>query len=738
MKGQGWWPCSASQGSEKTLLTLLRGGLETYKWFSLDVRDVLDRYREGEFSKKEASERIANLCVDKRVYRVFHIVDVWEEGRAVDRRLFRTDKTFGRLLHEAQEKGQALLYRGMFAIPEAVWREYKENYGKANRFKIFKLDKLVRLAPFILMDLDAKDGVKEEDVKRLIKYLHLLQIFPEVWRSPSGGFHVYIHLVGQVRKLHRTAENGEREEVTEHYLPYANDFRLKLVIKALKNICRRLKIPYDSISCDRAVWMEGIENPLKGGKRSERILDGAVHRLDKLFERLRPIWEREIREEAWRRFEREILRGKRKREAKGSVEIQEAEHSNPIDYLQENVSYAFRMLDRGYTWAEIEEELRARWNGDERAFDRAFPGFREFVERVYRPPKKEKENGKPKGHRNKKHRHYWEYIPILHEVLKQDRNLSIRELSRRTGIPKSSLADIFRLVSREQVLNSPEEAQEYLKACAKGGDNLSEERKKELREKERERWLRYFEETLKKSLSPKGKKGMEMQGEGLGPVKSVRIGHRSITPFRISRGEDGKNGKKPFTTSHLSRFKNDLSWSEKDLSPVFSNRDHAIAYLERMNGKYALGDRVKLWVRAPNGEVALYEFEKVIKRRYRELADTEGYEVETWELKTIHWNLEDRNGEDSSGERVSSGEDSGGHKEEWGGVQGRDKGKGKGWGSSYQSDIQAPREGTSEIHEGAGGEKGEIIQPGAGSPEEGGFETERPTEGFLPEDERCC
>lgn len=536
---------------------------------------------------KQQGKRVAYVCRLRNTYKIFHVVDIWKGGRPIDRRLLRSDKTFGKLLSETKENGYSLLYQGMFAIPRDVWERYKKEYVKCEetwekakrgetyvdpktgeekrwkglRLQLFKLGRLRRLVPWVLIDLDRKHGVEEVHVRKFVKYLHKLGIYPEVWRSAGGGWHVYVHLTGQVRWVQGIDGRKERRE----FLPYSSDYRLKLIVKALKSILQQLSIKYDSVSVDRAVWLEGVENPLKEGRKSTKIWNGAVHRLDKLFEKLRPVWEKEIREEAWRKFEREVLRASRRKRVVGvatTIEPEGGNESNPADFIVTNLKNGVvtRMLNAGHTIAEVGDVLRSHYR-DPRAFDRAWKGAEAYIERTFRPlPKKEKKKEKQEGAEIKprKHRHYWEYIPILNKVLREDPNLSIREIAKRTNIPKSSIADIFCIVSREQILSSPEEAQELMKSYAKGGDRLTEEQKEELREQGRERWLRYLEETLKKSLSTKGKKDIEVKDEGLKLVRetSVRIGLHSITSLPPKegkrRGEDGEVGIKEEGAGSLS------------------------------------------------------------------------------------------------------------------------------------------------------------------------------------------
>jgi len=263
-------------------------------WDSL-LKDLLYREKQAlakgrirEY-KKLKQERL-KLYEKFETSNLYHVIDICkkkgEKWRPLERKVARSGKTLKRIMEEARRKGYVPLYRGVFYIPRDVWKEYKQRYeeikeNKRLTFKIFNESKLVRLAPYIWIDLD---NTKEEDVKRLVKYLHKLGIYPEVWKSASGrGYHVYIYLIFQVVKI-----DGDNY----YEFPYASDWRVGEIIKALKELLAYLNIPYDSVSVKKSVWLEGFPNPIKGGNRSEKVFEGAIHRIDKVYQRLLPIIER--------------------------------------------------------------------------------------------------------------------------------------------------------------------------------------------------------------------------------------------------------------------------------------------------------------------------------------------------------------------------------------------------------------------------------------------------------------
>ena len=534
-------------------------------WEKFRCQEILAKKvpkEENELAGTEGLKKLLTEILRTQSYTGFWLYDLYKDGRPVGRIPVRNSNTLKKVFSFALENGYSVLNRGFFVIPREVWEDYKKNYQKGDfasnlriGLAVFREQRLTRLAPYILIDLD---NTSEEDLKRLIKYLHKIGIYPEVWQSASGnGYHIYIKLIGNYATKYDIVK-GKKIKTTYRFLPYASDYRIPLCIKGLSRICKQLGIKPDFISVSHAVWEEGLPNPIKEGKASQKVFRGRPHRLDKLTEKLRPLWEAELREEVRQKFLSQVRakpkKNKENEQEKGyyaRAEVQETECSNPKDYLQANISTAFRMLDRGYTWAEIEAELRDHWHGDPKAFDRAFKGFQKWIEDHYKPLKTRR-----KPPKQRKHKHYWEYVDAIHEVLKRKPNASIREIAKATGIPKSSIGDILKVFTREQILTDPEQVKEYLRANEKGGDRLTEKAKEELREKGKERFRKFFEEFLKQALRPKPKteKRKNRLKESVSSYEGhwlsfselvvrtddegVRIGHISITPSE-SREEDG-------------------------------------------------------------------------------------------------------------------------------------------------------------------------------------------------------
>jgi hypothetical protein len=561
---------------------------------------------ENELAGTKGLKKLLKEILGVKPYVGFWLCDIYsKDGKPIGRKPIREVDTYKKLVSFALKNGYTVLKRGFFFIPKAVWKDYKENYKKGDHVSnlrtglaVFREERLTRLAPYILMDFD---NTPEEDIKRLVSYLYKLGIYPDVWQSASGnGYHIYIKLIGNyVTKYDIVKE--KKIKTVYRFLPYASDYRIELCEKALKELCKRLNIKYDFISSKHAVFEEGIPNPLKGGRASKKVRNGKEHMLDKLTEKLRPLWEARLREEAWEKFLKSLRKPKKRQEERGyaRIEIQASASSNPIDYLQANISATFRMLDRGYTWAEIEEELRNHWEGDPKAFDRAFRGFQSWIEDHYKPLK----TTRRKPPKQRKHKHYWEYVDAIYEVLRQNPTASIREIAKATGIPKSSIGDILKLFTREQILADPEQVKSYFKANEKGGDRLTEEAKEELREKGKERFRKYFEDFLKQVLRPKPKTKGERKNRiqdsitykeavitlDLSDQESVRIGSISIT---LPKGESREqvDGLCPPTPKNDEKTKKNVTLSVSSVSSCLSSTFHDPQALRRIN---ALLDLVK-------------------------------------------------------------------------------------------------------------------------------------------------
>jgi len=123
-------------------------------------------------------------------------------------------------------------------------------------------------------------------------------------------------------------------------------------------------------------------------------------------------------------------------------------------------------INQGLESSEVGEILASHYQEDEKAFKRAWEKAEEFINATFRPLKPTRRK------KERKHRHYWEYIPAIKECLKKGIT-SAYAISKRTRIPKASVLEIFRRFTKEQILSQTEEVIRYLQANQKGGNKLS-------------------------------------------------------------------------------------------------------------------------------------------------------------------------------------------------------------------------------------------------------------------------
>ena len=521
--------------------------------------------------------REENPFKGRRTPNHYLVVDIWKDGNPYIRRVFQSVRTARLVISEYARQGFSILYRGIFYIPQAVWEEYKKRYKEVKEnprlsFEIFDFSKLIKVGDAIIIDLD---NVSEEDVKRIVKYLHKLGIYPEVWLSASGkGYHIYIHLIYRVinkKKVEEVESFNGRIKQTTYYgryyeFPYANDYRIELIIEGLKVLLKRLGIPYDSISANRAVWLEGVYNPLKGGK-SEKTFDGAIHRIDKAYEKLRPLWEHSLKLKALKRF---LVKKYEKDRVEIAAEIEETLASNPVDYIQTNLKNGTitRFLNAGYDFEEVGRILASHYERDEKAFWRAWRKAEDFIRLTFKPLKP----SKSKLREERKHKHYWEYIPKIKECLEKGIT-SINGISKATGIPKSSVLEIFRRFTKEQILNQTEEVIAYLKANQKGGNKLPTERNRELG---RKRFKRYFEEFLNQVIERKRKPVKERKAYLLG------VGNKGVKdPLWREIPLD-------FPTEE----KVDRTQKERDSLLIDTRSDRGLSITPEGNGREVVGEKL--------------------------------------------------------------------------------------------------------------------------------------------------
>ncbi|MFZ8785121.1 hypothetical protein, partial [Thermocrinis sp.] len=181
-------------------------------------------------------------------------------------------QTIRKKLELARKNNWAVLYQGTILITKKTAKKLRKNrrIAKGDWEKIHQLDqrtlfgkKVVRLAYRVLIDIDKKD---EGAVRRLVKYLLKLKVYPEVWET-KDGYHIYLYFYYSkvYQEIKVKGEDG-KERVKKvflgYILPYADDYRIEDVEECLKVLCAKLGIKPDIVSAKHAVWLEGFPNPL--------------------------------------------------------------------------------------------------------------------------------------------------------------------------------------------------------------------------------------------------------------------------------------------------------------------------------------------------------------------------------------------------------------------------------------------------------------------------------------------
>jgi hypothetical protein len=201
-------------------------------------------------------------------------------------------------LELALRNNWAVLDQGVILINKEIAEKLRENrrIAKGDWEKIAQLDlrtyfgpnaKVVRLAYRVLIDIDKKDEVA---IRKLVKYLRKLKIYPEVWET-KDGYHFYVYFYD--RKVYKEIividEDGKQriEKVFVGFiLPRADDNRIKDVEECLKVLCAKLNIETDIVSATHAVWLEGFPNPLKDGFATKLLFKGFPLPLQDVWQKL--------------------------------------------------------------------------------------------------------------------------------------------------------------------------------------------------------------------------------------------------------------------------------------------------------------------------------------------------------------------------------------------------------------------------------------------------------------------
>jgi len=453
-------------------------------------------------------------------------------------------QTIRKKLELARKNNWAVLYQGTIFINKKTAKKLRENrrIAKGDWEKIAQLDQqdlfgeeFVRLAYRVLIDIDKKD---EGAIRRLVKYLLKLKVYPEVWET-QNGYHLYFYfyfskVYQEIKVIDEDGKERVEKDLVGFILPYADDYRIKDVEESLKVLCAKLGIKPDIVSAKHAVWLEGFPNPLKDGFATKRVFSGFPLPLQDLWKKLLKVNPAKVRQKV--RQNKPRYYRKRKPKEKNTDEAEEArrelktllsgEHSSVFHALnQHGTLIACRKLRKaGYdVKAELEKHLKIRTKSDEKYLEK----FLDYFEKNYTKSTNKKESP-PKEEEHKeeerKHEHYWELAVRVIEAWEKGYQ-KISHIAKYLGVPRSNIYNLRSFLQKhgyklEDLLTRHEEVLAFLKAHAKGGNKW--QRKKEWN---REAWLEEFHRTKQEYIKQRkreaevrrAKKRAELKEQGIDP-----------------------------------------------------------------------------------------------------------------------------------------------------------------------------------------------------------------------------
>jgi hypothetical protein len=483
-------------------------------------------------------------------------------------------------LELARKHDLAVLYQGTILINKKTAEELRENrrIAKGDWEKITQLDQqalfgkeFVRLVYRVLIDIDMENK-DEVAIRKLVKYLRKLKVYPEVWET-QNGYHLYIYFY--YRKVYQEIkvidEDGKErvEKVWVGYeLPYADDYRIEDVEECLKVLCAKLGIKPDIVSAKHAVWLEGFPNPLKDGFATKRLFTGFPLPLQDLWKKLLKVNPAKVRQKVHQNKPRYYRKRKPKeqdtdKEEEGLSELDDlliGEHSNVFFALSQHgtLKACKKLWDAGYDLCDIEDELKARLEIRTTSDKKDLQKFLDYFKKNYTthtnkqesPPKEEEHKEE-----ERKHEHYWELAVRVIEAWEKGYQ-KISHIAKYLGVPRSNIYNLRSFLQKhgyklEDLLTRHEEVLAFLKAHAKGGNKW--QRKKEW---DREAWLEefhrkeaeYIKQRKREAEIRRAKKRAELKEQGIDPdgwrhapvwflpAGSVYIG---IIPVYFSMAVDG-------------------------------------------------------------------------------------------------------------------------------------------------------------------------------------------------------
>jgi hypothetical protein len=460
-------------------------------------------------------------------------------------------QTIRKKLELARKNNWAVLYQGTILINRKTAKKLRENrrIAKGDWEKIAQLDQqdlfgeeFVRLAYRVLIDIDMENK-DEVAIRRLVKYLRKLKVYPEVWET-QDGYHLYFYFY--YRKVYqeiRVEDEDGKERVEKVFqgfeLPYADDYRIKDVEECLKVLCAKLGIKPDIVSAKHAVWLEGVPNPLKDGFATKLVFKGFPLPLQDLWKKLLKVNPAKVRQAVRQNKPRYYRKRKPKEKDTDNAEetrwelknLLSGEHSSVFHALnQHGTLIACRKLWKaGYgvpdIRAELEKHLKIRKGSDKEYLKKFLDYFEENYTKSTTKQKSPQEEHKEEERKEEpKHEHYWELAVRVIEAWEKGYQ-KISHMAKYLRVPRTNIYNLRSFLKKhgyewEDLFAKSKEVLAFLKAHAKGGNKW--QRKKEW---DREAWLEefqrkeaeYIKQCKREAEIRRAKKRAELKEQGIDP-----------------------------------------------------------------------------------------------------------------------------------------------------------------------------------------------------------------------------
>ncbi len=365
----------------------------------------------------------------------FYIVDILEESpnakyrRIKKRFIFRKADTLAKILETNyfnSFESIGLINRGLFLLTQKEIINYRKT-------KTIELPHERRLYDSIFIDIDYKD---EKYPKIITSYLRKAGINPFVYET-KDGYHLYIIF-------------EEGFYAGKHFEKY-----LQEMISGLNYFLKeKLKIPVDIISYKHPIWLEEIHNKIKDYKtklvwRGSRVNFWHLRNFLKRYQKPKAV-----------RFTKTVNNALLEKEAKEIFFIS----SSHFTFIRRHGRIVMRYHDEG----KLDELYQKSLHFCKRVV--SFQKFKNMVQKYVAFLKSKKQTKdwqirkvepveafyiSKNRTEQKKYKKYKERVDVLHDILKENQDLSINQLSKMTGISKSSLHNIFKRCPREIIINNP-------------------------------------------------------------------------------------------------------------------------------------------------------------------------------------------------------------------------------------------------------------------------------------------